>query len=684
MPDSAVLYIFLSILCIFLVGAFLSLLFSSKLSLSRIVSQTAAIISSALGIFLSLIFLLGFIAHKVVIELNTSFDFFKIVFTIDNLSAFFILMISFLALVVSIYSLGYVKHYEKERNTSILGMLYNLFLCSMILVVTCGHIFVFLIVWELMSLTSYFLVIFENEKPEAQKAGLIYIIMTHIGTAFITAAFILLYVYTGQTVIHLMDTSNIPGFIKCLIFIFFLIGFGTKAGIIPLHIWLPYAHPSAPSNVSALMSGVMIKTAIYGLIRFVIGTLSPDLHWWGVTIIIIGAISTILGVAYALMEHNIKRLLAYHSIENIGIILLGVGLSIVATANGNTMLSALALTGALFHTFNHSVFKGLLFLGAGSIHYATGTKDIEKLGGLIKKMPYTSVFFLVASLSICAIPPFNGFVSEWITYQSMFFSISTESTFSKLIILISAALLAMAGALAAYCFVKVFGISFLAQPRSKHAEEASEVGRPMLVGMGILSAACLVLGIVPMLIIRLIDSINSQLLNTTIFGEIRGFSSFIFYPFKINKTSISPASLFIMLLVLFIIIALIILITKAGKKTRKYGTWDCGYTSLDNRMQYSATGFSKPARIVFRSIFKPGRELKVEEGLPPYFVKSASYTVSTLSLLEAYIYTPTVKRIFNFARKARFKIQTGSIHTYLLYIFITILLMFVYSILVIR
>lgn len=678
MPDAAVLYIFISTIFIFICGAVISLIFSNNKKLCRLISQIAAIIGSASGIFISLAFLLNFVDHPIVFDFNTSFDFLKIVFRLDKLSAFFILLISFLALVVSIYSLGYVKHYEKSRNTSILGALYNLFLCSMILVVTCGQIFLFLIVWEIMSLTSYFLVVYENEKPEVRKAGLIYIIMTHIGTAFITGAFILLYKYTGQTVIQMMDASLIPDYIKNLVFIFLVIGFGTKAGIIPLHIWLPYAHPAAPSNVSALMSGVMIKTAIYGLIRFVIGTLSSDLQWWGIAILLIGAISTILGIAYALMEHNIKRLLAYSSIENIGIILIGIGLCIIATANGNSVLAALSLTAALFHTFNHSIFKGLLFLGAGSIHFATGTKDIEKLGGLIKKMPYTAVFFLVASLSICAIPPFNGFISEWLTYQAMFFNISMENTFPKLVVLVSAALLAMAGALAAYCFVKVFGISFLAQPRSQHASEAVEVKKPMLVGMGILSFACLVLGTLPMFFIKLIDTINIQFFKTSILEDIKGFSSFIYCPLKINNTSISPVALLLLMFILFSVLIFIFILVSKGKRTREYGTWDCGYTKLDSRMQYSATGFSKPARIVFRSIFRPRRELKVEEGVQPYFIKSAKYTVSTLSLLETYFYNPTVKRIINFARKARFTIQTGSIHTYLLYIFITILLMFVY------
>ncbi|NJD03022.1 MAG: hydrogenase 4 subunit B [Ruminiclostridium sp.] len=678
MPDSAVLYIFFTGLFIFFTGAIISLLLHSGFRISTLISYTSAIVASACGIFVSLLKLSNFLDHPVSFELTTNIEFLKLSFVIDNLSAFFILLISFLTLVVSIYSFGYVKHYENKRNTALLGALYNLFAASMLLVVTSGQIFLFLISWEIMSLVSYFLVVYENDNKEVQKAGLIYIIMTHIGTAFITAGFVLLYKFTGQTVINMIDPALIPDSTKSMVFILLFVGFGTKAGIIPLHIWLPYAHPAAPSNVSALMSGVLIKTAIYGIVRFVLETLSPEFHWWGIVILVIGAISTVLGVAFALMEHNIKRLLAYHSIENIGIILMGVGLCVIATASGNYTLAALSLTAALFHTFNHSVFKGLLFLGAGSIHFATGTKDIEKLGGLIKKMPYTAIFFLIASLSICAIPPFNGFVSEWLTYQAMFLGINSGSTISNLIILISAALLALAGALAAYCFVKVFGVSFLALPRTQHAADAVEVNRPMLAGMGVLTTACIFLGVLPSFFVKLLDAVNLQLFDTAITGNISSFSSFISYPLKAGGASIFPAGLLLIALLLFSILAFIIILTTSKTKIRKYGTWDCGYKNPDSGMQYSATGFSKPARIVFRSIFRPQRELKVEDGIGPYFVKAAKYNVSTLSVFEKYFYNPLIKKVINFARKARFTIQTGSIHTYLLYIFVTILLMFVY------
>jgi hydrogenase-4 component B len=574
-----------------------------------------------------------------------------------------------------------MEHYAAKRNIGLPGALYNIFAASMILVVTTGHLFAFLVAWEIMSLVSYFLVVYESEKQEVQKAGIIYLVMTHIGTAFITAGFALIYKYTGQAQIDLIAYGSIPDAARNAIFILLLLGFGTKAGIIPLHIWLPYAHPAAPSNISALMSGVMIKTAIYGIIRFIISSGAPVEQWWGTCVLIVGAVSTVLGVAYALMEHNIKRLLAYSSIENIGIILMCLGISMLSASYGNGTLAAVAMTAGLLHTFNHSVFKGLLFMGAGAVYNATGTKNMEKLGGLIKRMPYTAVFFLAGALSISAIPPFNGFTSEWLAYQSMFFSIGSSNGILKLVIIISAALLALAGALAAFCFVKTYGIAFLAIPRSENAKIAKEVDKPMLAGMGILSAACVVLGIMPRLFINLIDRVNNELYKETISGDLTGFSSFITIPETIHPIRVSPLGLLSIIIILGFITYGIIAFVSRGTKKRRYGTWDCGYIKLDSRMQYSATGFSKPLRIVFRGIFRPQRELQIEEGHTPYFFKKARYIASTESIFEKYIYDPAVKEIFSFARKARFVIQTGSIHTYLLYIFIAIILMFVYFVL---
>lgn len=315
----------------------------------------------------------------------------EFVFRGDAISGFFIFVISIIAFSVSIYSVGYTKGIA---NKGILGILFSIFIMSMYAVVLSGNIITFLISWETMSIVSYFLVTFDTQTKSA-KAGFIYAMMTHAGMAFIIALFLILYKYTGHIDFSGIKaaSNDLPDAVKTIIFIFAIIGFGTKAGIIPLHTWLPEAHPAAPSNISSLMSGVMIKVGIYGILRIVVDILGIGPEWWGIAIIIIGAISSVLGVLYALMEHDIKRLLAFHSVENIGIILLGVGASMVLSSNGLYTLSAIAMTAGLYHTLNHAIFKGLLFLGAGSVVHSIHTKNMEDMGGLIKLMPYTAIFF---------------------------------------------------------------------------------------------------------------------------------------------------------------------------------------------------------------------------------------------------------------------------------------------------
>lgn len=681
MPYSAFSIVLAASLIFYLLGALVSILFSNSKILSRIIPYTTALLSSACGIYASIFKLIFNNSEPLKITIPTNTKLISPELYIDNLSAFFILLISFLVFVVSIYSYGYMEHYANHRNIGIPGVLYNLFAFSMILVVITGNLFAFLVAWEIMSLVSYFLVVYESEKEDVQKAGIIYLVMTHIGTAFITAAFALIYKYTGQSQLDMIAYGNIPDTIKSLIFIMLLIGFGTKAGIIPLHIWLPYAHPAAPSNISALMSGVMIKTAIYGILRFIVVSAAPGEQWWGACVLIVGTVSAVLGVSYTLMEHNIKRLLAYCSIENIGIIFMCIGISMISASSGNSVLAAVALAAGLLHTFNHSVFKGLLFMGAGAIYNSTGTKNIEKLGGLIKKMPKTAVFFLIGSLSISAIPPFNGFVSEWLAYQSMFISIGNSSGLMKLLILISAALLALTGALAAYSFVKAFGISFLGLPRSENASGAKEVSPSMLTGMGILSAVCLIIGILPRLFLNLLDGVTGELFGQSLTENLSGTSSFITVPLQIQNTKISPVEAVLTAVAIGILTAGAVFLVSKGTQKRRYGTWDCGYIKLNSKMQYSATGFSKPIRIVFRGIFRPQRELQLEDGKSPYYFTKAHYMTSTESIFEKYFYEPAVNGIFRFARRVRFVIQTGSIHTYLLYIFTAIILMFIYFVL---
>lgn len=589
----------------------------------------------------------------------------------DALSGLFILIISILVFSVSVYSIGYTRDIKKK---SLMGFLFNLFALSMYGVILSKNIITFLILWETMSIVSYLLVTFDRDEKSA-KAGLVYAVMTHAGTAFIIALFLLLYSYTKS-----MDfsdirsmASNIPQDVKDIIFAFSIVGFGTKAGIVPIHTWLPRAHPAAPSNISSLMSGVMIKTGIYGFLRVGMDILGNGPEWWGITVLVIGGISSILGVMYALMEHDMKRLLAYHSVENIGIILLGIGASMMFRSNGLYALSAIALIAGLYHTINHAVFKGLLFLGAGSVMHAIHTKNMEDMGGLIKSMPYTGLFFLIGSISICALPPFNGFISEWLTYQSLLLGFKNPSILAKIVSPLGGAALALTGALASACFVKAFGISFLGMPRSSHAKNAKEVEPLMLAGMGVLAFLCLVLGIFPGTVLEIISPVS---LMVTGASERFAYSGFILI--DENKAGLSPQFLLITIVIMTIAVLVFIYTVGGKRKITIADSWDCGIPSLTPRMQYSATAFTKPIRMIFKRIYLPRRELYVSYIIKPFFVKSIRYSGEITPFFEKYIYEPCVNMIHWFAGKVRL-LQSGSLHLYLGYILLTLIILLIFG-----
>lgn len=669
-------YIQMSVL-LFTIGALAALALGKRDRLCNLVSNGICIASGLLLMVASVMKLLGASGLIQIGLLRSTLPFLALEMKIDNLSALFLMVLSILVVCVSIYSIGYISHYYGKRKVGLFNFLYITFILSMIFVFTSSNAVFFYIAWEAMSLLSYFLVIFESERMENQRAGTLYIVMTHIATAFLLIGFMIIYSYTKS--FDLFGSSDaIPDTAKNIIFILFVLGFGTKAGAIPVHIWLPYAHPAAPSNVSALMSGIMIKTAIYGLIRFVLDFLGVQHVWWGALLIGVGIVSAVLGVAYALMEQDIKRLLAYSSVENIGIILIGLGVSFTALAQGNETVGALALIASTLHAVNHTFFKGGLFLGAGSVHYATGTKDIEKLGGLIKSMPITALLVLCFSLAISAIVPFNGFISEWLTYQSIFAYISPGQPGTNILFILAVAALGLAGALAAACFVKLFGISFLGLPRSEEISHVEEVPVVMNAGMGILAALCLLLGTFPLVIIRLIDGVAGELIGRSVFDQLQGGFVITWYSMDLTGTAISPFEILIALGVLTLFALLAIRVYGGKYIERKYGTWDCGFEGINSRMQYTATGFSKPIKIVFRILFRPSRKTEAIGGTD-YYPDRIEYKVASESIFEKYVYLPAYSRVRTFSRKAKFLVQTGSIHNYLIYIFITILVLMAYN-----
>lgn len=657
-----------------MLGAVSSIIFNKKEKFCSYISFLSAGAGSIVGI----IFSLSVIFNDTFYLMLSQDSYMKFGFFVDKLAAFFILVISIAVFAVSIFSTGYVKEYFGKKNIGYLGFLYNVFILSMILVVSANNAIMFLIVWELMSVISYFLVVYEHEKAETRKAGFIYIVMTHIGTGFIILSFM---IFAGTSGSFGFETFRGAGLamtplLKDMAFLFAFIGFGAKAGIVPLHIWLPYAHPAAPSNVSALMSGVMIKTAIFMLIRISFDFLGVYQSWWGYLVLTVGTISAILGILYAVVEPDMKRMLAFSSIENIGIILIGLGASMIFLANGKPVLSAIASIAALYHLLNHSVFKGLLFMGAGSILYSTHTKNIEKLGGIIKKMPVSAILILIGVLSISALPPFSGFVSEWLTFQSLLLGFNLNSNFSMIVLSISAAVLALTGALAAYCFLKFFGIVFLALPRSEQAQHAQEVNTPMLAGMGLFAMLAIFLGIFPAYVLPALDKIAESFIGASAYSQSFSFGNFgmITIPSS-HAISISTPGILAIIFALMLIPFIILSINK--RMPSIYETWGCGQPVSTARNEYSANAFSKPVQIWFKGLYRPARETEATYS-SPYLKESFKFESRIEQVLEQYLYNPVVDFVMVKSRKAKV-IQTGSIHAYLGYIFgiLVILFMFV-------
>jgi hydrogenase-4 component B len=508
-------------------------------------------------------------------------------------------------------------------------------------------------------------------------AGLFYLITTHVGTAFIILTFLLFFQGSGSFSFDAFRQPGqpLPDGVRTIAFLTALIGFGTKAGIVPLHVWLPYAHPAAPSHISALMSGVMIKTAIYALVRVYFDFFGGHFPWWwGFIVLVIGAVSALLGVMYALMEHDLKSLLAYHSVENIGIILLGIGAGMIFHSYGLEELAALGLIAGLYHTINHAVFKALLFFGAGSLLYATHTRNMEEYGGLLRRMPWTGVCFLIGTVSIIALPPTNGFVSEWLVFQSLFLSYQIPSLLIKLMLPIAAAMLALTGVLALTCFAKAFGISFLALPRSSHAKHAEEVPWSMRSGMGFLSAICIALGLAPMLVVPLLDRVTASMTGTSIADKMLALGGWALAPVNVEFSSLSSP---VLCLVLAIMAAfgLALVALYGGTCAYRYSkTWGCGLT-LTPRMEYSATGFVQPIKRVFSTIYQPTVKLEtefLEESR--YFAKRRRFEFHIEPMFQKYLYDPVVTFISGLANRLRI-VQAGSLHLYLAYMFVTLVVL---------
>lgn len=668
------LILFQAAVFLFLGGAVLGLA-SGRGRLARHLTFLPAIGGSALAVALALGVISG---GKVSLDLQGLVPFFNLDFVVDGISAFFMLIIGAVSLAVSVYSLGYLREYQHKGRMQSFGFLFNIFILSMILVVCSNNGFFFLVFWELMSLVSFFLVIYNHEEEENIRSGMTYLVMTHLGTAFIVASFLTGYIQTGTLGLGLGGGAStaIPPVTRDLVFVFALVGFGTKAGLVPLHVWLPKAHPSAPSNVSALMSAVMVKMGIYGLVRTVsdISGASPDLAWWGMLMVGVGSASALVGVLYAVVERDIKRILAYSTIENVGIIVAGLGLSVVFSSYHLPSLSALALAASMFHALNHALFKGLLFMGAGSVVSVSHTRDIDKMGGLIRKMPWTSLLFLVGAVSISGLPPSNGFASEWLLLQSVLASSQISSAIIQISVAFASIPIALTIGLAAAAFVRLFAMTFLSRPRST-LPAIGEVSRTMVAGMAILACCCIILGVFPQLGVSLVsDAFHLQHMPSSQIGAIS-----LPHPGKGNFASLSMPVVAVMLALLGFLAFGLVRVLWGRKAVRASGTWDCGSGSLDERTEYTATSLSQPIRAVFKALFMSHNETRREMYMQtnPYLVKSSAFTSSTRNIFEENLYGPVVSATISVLDRVR-RLQTGKINSYLLYIMITIILLLLF------
>src|ERR1035437_3536629 len=598
----------------------------------------------------------------------------------DALGSFFGLIVSLLAFALSLYSIGYARGFYGRKNVGVLGAFFNLLLLATTLVFLASNAFFFLMAWEIMALSAYCLVSFEHEKEETRNAGVLFFVMSHIGTGCLILGFLLLFQASGGygfDGFHALGEKMSPGK-RDAAFLLFLFGFGVKSGIVPLHIWLPAAHPVAPSNVSALMSGVLIKTGIYGMTRVFFDFLGTPPNWWGVTVLTIGTVSAVLGVLYALMEHDLKRLLAYHSIENIGIILMGLGAALMFLHSGHPALATLALIAGLYHTLNHASFKALLFLGAGAVLHATHTRNMEEMGGLAKRMRWTALFFFIGAAAISALPPLNGVVSEWLTYQALLQGFGTTPSLIRLMFPLSGAMLALTGALAAACFVKAFGIPFLGQPRSDHARHAHEASFPMLLGQGILVAACVFLGLFPTVFLKLFDPVTQQLTGQQLSQQLSVASGLVLSGGAAQGGTVSTLGITLMLLCLLPVPLMLWVLFARRSRTRIAPTWDCGQRGLTPNMEYTATGFSKPLRMIFKALFRPRREVQREYDFSPYFTTNLRFESHVEELFQTRIYRPLRWLVLYGSRRLR-ALQAGSLQAYLIYIFITLLLLLLFA-----
>ena len=641
-------------LSIILVGGAIALVFSRRFILMKMAAIVTTSTGCILGLISSLSHLLGSSA-----ALETSWNWQHILtlsFKADNIALFFLIPIFTIPPLALCYSFHYMDNKDKTIRTAVSYFFFAVLVASMALVVTATNMITFLLAWEVMSLSSFFLVIFDYSVRQNRQAGYLYFIFAQGGAMLLFAAFALLYKYTGD--FNFSSFHSVPENAKLLIFILAFLGFGSKAGIFPLHIWLPKAHPAAPSHISAIMSGVMIKVGIYGIFRMYL-LLDASTPLIGQIVLVTGIVTGLLGVVYALAKQDIKQLLAYSSVENIGIILIGLGIGMVGVSQNNQAMAFFGFAGAFLHVFNHSIFKSLLFMGAGAVLHKAKTKNIDQLGGLIKRMPITGKTFLAGSVAISGLPPFSGFIGEFLIYYGAFHGLSNNRL--PLILAVLAIIsLAVIGGLATACFTKVVGLAFLGEPRTANAAQATEVGFTMTTVMIVMATACLVIGVIPEPFIKF---------AFTGIKDIPFTAGYDTQPFILIVRQLSQAvALFIGLV---LAIALLRKLLYKNKEIGTGGTWGCGFTQPTVRMQY--TGTSDAVEMI--EMFRPFIIIKnTYSGISKIFPGKTTWDTATEDVAEKGYETGLVQPLLRLLGRFRW-IQHGNMQLYIAYIVLAIIVL---------
>jgi hydrogenase-4 component B len=580
---------------------------------------------------------------------------------LDVLSGFFLLLLGVAGAGISTFAAGYFRSGEGTAP-ALLCMHYHIFLASMAVVMLADDAYMFMVAWETMALSSYFLVTSHHRIPEIRRAGFLYLIMAHVGAVCILLCFGILQGGSWQFTFDAMRGAPLTPFWATTAFLLALFGFGAKAGLVPMHVWLPEAHPAAPSPVSAMMSGIMLKTAIYGMLRISFDLLHIRFWQWGALLVALGLFSALFGAIFAAVQTDMKRLLAYSSIENVGLIFTGIGLSILFATNKMPLFAALALTAALVHSLNHAFFKSLLFLTTGSVLHATKQRSLGKLGGLIRTMPWVAGLALVGTLSIAGLPPFNGFVSEWLLLQSFLFTPQLPQAFLNMLIPLGAAALALTAALAAYVMVKFYGVIFLGQPREGSLENAHDANWLERLGLGWLALGCILLGALPQLALKAAAPVTERLL-----GETVRPSPSAWWISPIARQQASYSGLILLVGIVVVVAATFILVRLlAHGRIRRTDTWDCGYPWQTPRMQDTAEGFGQPIRHMFGTFFHMERNLPSAADIAP------RYRIYIEDRLWQGIYLPIARGVQSLAN-AIGGLQGGRLAIYLLYSFLTLL-----------